>query len=182
MGPPWESGSFYLVPPQVVELKPGGRDIPVTNSNRISYIHLVADYRLNRQVVWRHRQCHDTPWPRDSVKVEVKFPLECNFCFPCVHFMLRQMHRLELSFIRSRPSIEFLGDVLTFNPFTTRSDQSPISPAASPGILHHSMKNLAFHSLLRRKMITLPILTTSPIHFSLGRLGECTFWTWKWKG
>ena len=35
---------------QVVELKPGGRDIPVTNSNRISYIHLVADYRLNKQV------------------------------------------------------------------------------------------------------------------------------------
>lgn len=35
---------------QVVELKPGGRDIPVTTSNRISYIHLVADYRLNKQV------------------------------------------------------------------------------------------------------------------------------------
>ena len=33
-----------------MELKPGGRDIPVTNSNRISYIHLVADYRLNKQV------------------------------------------------------------------------------------------------------------------------------------
>lgn len=39
---------------QVVELKPGGRDIPVTNSNRISYIHLVADYRLNKQI---HRHC-----------------------------------------------------------------------------------------------------------------------------
>ena len=31
-------------------------------------------------------------------------------------------------------------------------------------------------------MIVLPILSTSPIHFSLGRLGECTFWTWEWKG
>lgn len=39
---------------QVVELKPGGRDIPVTTSNRISYIHLVADYRLNKQI---HRHC-----------------------------------------------------------------------------------------------------------------------------
>ena len=35
---------------QVVELKPGGRDTPVTNSNKISYIHLMADYRLNKQV------------------------------------------------------------------------------------------------------------------------------------
>lgn len=39
---------------QVVELKPGGRDTPVTNSNRISYIHLMADYRLNKQI---HNQC-----------------------------------------------------------------------------------------------------------------------------
>ncbi|CAH3116278.1 unnamed protein product [Pocillopora meandrina] len=39
---------------QVVELKPGGRDTPVTNSNKISYIHLVADYRLNKQI---HRHC-----------------------------------------------------------------------------------------------------------------------------
>ena len=31
----------------------------------------------------------------------------------------------------------------------------------------HSMKNLAFHSLLRGKIIILPILTTSLIHFSL---------------
>uniref|UniRef100_UPI00358F7F7F ubiquitin-protein ligase E3C isoform X1 n=1 Tax=Myxine glutinosa TaxID=7769 RepID=UPI00358F7F7F len=35
---------------QVVELKSGGKDIPVTNANRIAYIHLVADYRLNRQM------------------------------------------------------------------------------------------------------------------------------------
>uniref|UniRef100_A0A452SLB4 Ubiquitin-protein ligase E3C n=1 Tax=Ursus americanus TaxID=9643 RepID=A0A452SLB4_URSAM len=35
---------------QVVELKFGGKDIPVTSANRIAYIHLVADYRLNRQI------------------------------------------------------------------------------------------------------------------------------------
>uniref|UniRef100_A0A4W2HZX2 HECT-type E3 ubiquitin transferase n=1 Tax=Bos indicus x Bos taurus TaxID=30522 RepID=A0A4W2HZX2_BOBOX len=35
---------------QVVELKSGGKDIPVTSANRIAYIHLVADYRLNRQI------------------------------------------------------------------------------------------------------------------------------------
>ena len=44
------------------------------------------------------------------------------------------------------------------------------------------MENLVFHSSLTWKMIVLPILTTSPIHFSLGRLGECPFWTWKVKG
>ncbi|XP_059695691.1 ubiquitin-protein ligase E3C isoform X2 [Haemorhous mexicanus] len=35
---------------QVVELKPGGKDIPVSSANRIAYIHLVADYRLNKQI------------------------------------------------------------------------------------------------------------------------------------
>lgn len=32
------------------ELKAGGRDICVTNANKIEYIHLVADYRLNKQI------------------------------------------------------------------------------------------------------------------------------------
>jgi hypothetical protein len=31
-------------------LKPEGDAIPVTNQNRIEYIHLVADYKLNRQI------------------------------------------------------------------------------------------------------------------------------------
>ena len=35
---------------QIEELKPGGRDITVDNLNRIEYIHLMADYRLNRQM------------------------------------------------------------------------------------------------------------------------------------
>ena len=35
---------------QVVDLKPGGCDIPVDSTNRIEYIHLMADYRLNKQV------------------------------------------------------------------------------------------------------------------------------------
>lgn len=28
----------------------GGRDIPVTNENKLEYIHRVADYRLNVQL------------------------------------------------------------------------------------------------------------------------------------
>ncbi|KFM61319.1 Ubiquitin-protein ligase E3C, partial [Stegodyphus mimosarum] len=35
---------------EVVELKPGGANIPVTESNRINYIHLMADFKLNRQI------------------------------------------------------------------------------------------------------------------------------------
>ena len=49
-------------------------------------------------------------------------------------------------------------------------------------ITSHSMETLAFHSLLRSQMIILPILTASPLRFSLGKLGECTFRTWKCKG
>ena len=39
------------------------------------------------------------------------------------------------------------------------------------------MKNFAFRRLLEWQIIVLPILTASLIHFSLKRLGECTFWT-----
>ena len=33
-----------------MELKPNGRNISVTDENRIEYIHLVANYKLNRQI------------------------------------------------------------------------------------------------------------------------------------
>uniref|UniRef100_A0A0X3PXT9 HECT-type E3 ubiquitin transferase n=1 Tax=Schistocephalus solidus TaxID=70667 RepID=A0A0X3PXT9_SCHSO len=35
---------------KVVELKPGGGSIPVTEATRVEYIHLVANYKLNRQI------------------------------------------------------------------------------------------------------------------------------------
>lgn len=34
----------------VIELKPGGKDVSVTNENKMQYIHAMADYKLNRQV------------------------------------------------------------------------------------------------------------------------------------
>ncbi|XP_066601185.1 ubiquitin-protein ligase E3C [Prorops nasuta] len=37
------------------ELKPNGANIPVTNHNRIEYIHLMADYKLNKQI---RSQCY----------------------------------------------------------------------------------------------------------------------------
>ena len=48
------------------------------------------------------------------------------------------------------------------------SDQCKNFPCSlTRNITSHSMKNLAFHSLLEWKMIILPILTTSPLPFSL---------------
>ncbi|CAL1296841.1 unnamed protein product [Larinioides sclopetarius] len=35
---------------EVVELIPGGTSIPVTENNRINYIHLMADFKLNKQI------------------------------------------------------------------------------------------------------------------------------------
>ena len=40
---------------RVDELKHGGANIPVTNHNRIEYIHLMADYKLNKQI---RAQCY----------------------------------------------------------------------------------------------------------------------------
>lgn len=34
----------------VIELKPGGKDISVTNENKMQYLHAMAHYKLNRQV------------------------------------------------------------------------------------------------------------------------------------
>ncbi|CAA2973673.1 E3 ubiquitin- ligase UPL7 [Olea europaea subsp. europaea] len=36
---------------KVIELKPGGKDICVTNENKLQYIHAIADYKLNRQIL-----------------------------------------------------------------------------------------------------------------------------------
>lgn len=35
---------------EIIELQPGGSNIPVTENNRITYIHLMADYKLNKQI------------------------------------------------------------------------------------------------------------------------------------
>ena len=54
------------------------------------------------------------------------------------------------------------------NPFTPKSDQFQISPAASPVIIHHIVWRIQlFIALLRCKIIILPILTTSLIYCSL---------------
>lgn len=42
----------------VIELKPGGKNVSVTNENKMQYIYAMADYKLNRQVcdpfIWNY--------------------------------------------------------------------------------------------------------------------------------
>ena len=45
--------------PQVVELKPGGADIPVTRENCVQYIHLLANWRLNVTIERQFRAFRD---------------------------------------------------------------------------------------------------------------------------
>lgn len=35
----------------VTELKPGGKNVAVTNENKLQYVHAIADYKLNRQIL-----------------------------------------------------------------------------------------------------------------------------------
>ncbi|VDP87469.1 unnamed protein product [Schistosoma mattheei] len=35
---------------ETIELKPGGKHIPVTEENRVEYVHLIANYKLNKMV------------------------------------------------------------------------------------------------------------------------------------
>ena len=66
--------------------------------------------------------------------------------------------------------------VRTHLPARFGNGQSQMPPAASPGILHHTgVKNLAFHSLLRWKMIILPILASSLNTISLSKVGRMYF-------
>lgn len=53
---------FCLSHCQLVELKPGGQHISVTADNREEFIHLLADYRLNKQVGGRGRRETKTCW------------------------------------------------------------------------------------------------------------------------
>ena len=73
--------------------------------------------------------------------------------------------------------------MFTCNSFTPKSDQFQISPAASPETLHHTVWRTWLSIAYSDErwlyyQFSLPRLYTFP----LGRLGECTFWTWEWNG
>ena len=57
---------------------------------------------------------------------------------------------------------------------------SNFSCSLTRNITSHSKENLAFHTLLRWKMIIIQILATPLMHFPFKRLGECTFWAQEW--
>ena len=112
---------------------------------------------------------------RKNTKGWQQFPLlAVRFYVPDTHNCFASFNAYSASLRLTRTCVcAFGGNELevywTFYPFTPRSDQSPISPATR-NITPQSMVNLAFHSLLRWKMIITPILATSLIHLSLGRL------------
>ena len=63
-----------------------------------------------------------------------------------------------------------------FNLFAPKSDKCEISPAASPEILKHSMKNMALIIAPQMKEDFIPpILATSFIRSLFIMLGECNF-------
>ena len=68
-----------------------------------------------------------------------------------------------------------------FNPFTPKSDQFQISPAASPEISHHTGWRTWFFRAYSDGRWLYYQFSLSHLYISLW-LGECTFWTWKWKG
>ena len=70
----------------------------------------------------------------------------------------------------------------SINPFTPEWSMSNFSCSLTRNMTSHSKENLAFHSLLRWKMILIQILTTLLMLFPFRRLGECTFWAQEWKG
>ncbi|XP_025111485.1 ubiquitin-protein ligase E3C-like isoform X2 [Pomacea canaliculata] len=53
---------------KVEELKAGGRQIAVTRENRIEYVHLMADYRLNKQI--RQHCAHFRQGMADVIKLD----------------------------------------------------------------------------------------------------------------
>ena len=58
-------------------------------------------------------------------------------------------------------------DLFRYITFTPKSDQVQISPVASPVILHHTVwRTWLFIAYSDWKMILVPVLTTSLIHFS----------------
>ena len=64
--------------------------------------------------------------------------------------------------------VAILRRVVFSQPFHSQQRSvSNFSSSLTRNITPHRMKNLDFHSLFRRRMINLPILTTSLIHFSL---------------
>ena len=80
------------------------------------------------------------------------------------------------------PTSRIVGLHIIMLVFSQEWSMSNFSCSITRNITSHSIKNLASHHLLRWKMIILPILTTSLMHFSFEGLGECTFLTWEWKG
>ena len=100
------------------------------------------------QMSWHKGSSSSDPWPFQNLSPCNKIPLQSGYCE------------------RQGRDEQAVGPKRQINPATPTSDQCQISPAASPEIYTiHSMENVTFHSLLRWKIIILPILANSFLHF-----------------
>ena len=134
--------------------------------------------------------------PAQTDTAEIRFSSVCHLdfnrlCGNCTKWRIQVQFSKLLSTLRvhvrtwrrETQNLALIFSVKFVNPFTPKSDQFQISPAASPVILHHILCRIRlFIALLRCKIIILSILTTSLILLLFKRLWECTFWTWEWKG
>ena len=75
------------------------------------------------------------------------------------------------------PPYQGVSSAGSINPFTPKSDQFQIPPATSPEVLHHTVwRTWLFIAYSDERWLYYQF---SLPHFSWGRLGECTFWTWE---
>ena len=132
--------------------------------------HVGRKRNLSSQVLWH------------SNKVISRSPTLVFYVLVCV--ALHSLHHNTLHthtdqgqcacvYVNSRAMISLLTvciyifDILTLS-LTPKSDQVQISPAASPEILHHTVwRTWLFIAYSDWKMIIVPILLTSLVHFSL---------------
>ena len=89
------------------------------------------------------------------VRLQDNFELDHSYCLELLHLQPYAISEQSLPLCAS------------LNPFTPKSDQVQISPVASPVILHHTVwRTWLFIAYSDWKMILVPVLTTSLIHFS----------------
>ena len=113
---------------------------------------LVSYFRVISWLLWGvhvHHCSVDVSWKYSSV------PCVCDQLLPN---LMKAGIKMNTNFVVPRFLAFDVAQVAAwarFTAFTPKSDQHRISPAASPEILHDSMENLTFHSLLWWKMIIL---------------------------
>ena len=80
---------------QVIELRPGGGEVPVTKQNSVQYIHLLADWRLNTSIERQFRAFREglasvvpLQWLRLFNQGELQVYVHYIHCYITVHIII----------------------------------------------------------------------------------------------